>query len=268
MEGIDVSNNQREVDWAVVAAKGVKFAFLRATEGGDLEDEFYQRNRSEARKHGIVVGAYHFGFPTGGDAEAEALHFLRVATPQSVDLRPALDIEKNPGKLSPAAMADWIGAWLGVVESHLGVKPILYTYPDFWRSQVGNTKRFSDHALWLASYGKNDGNQHPVEPVGGWTRINVHQFTSAGRCDGVHGDCDLNALNVSLDELLMKPLQSDGQTTRYPNDSRFWLWLRWRLGEGEFKGHAKDPSVRPSVPKQIPLGWWTGLKTFLAARKK
>jgi lysozyme len=269
VDGIDVSNNNNVIDWPAVARKGVKFAILKATEGADIDDPFYTSNREAARKQGVKIGAYHFAFPTGGDAEAEALHFLRVSTPQSTDLRPALDIEKNPGKLKPAALADWIGTWLDVVKRHLGVKAIVYTYPDFWHTQVGNSTRFSDHPLWLASYGPNDGKQHSAQTVGGWAKINVHQFTSTGRCDGVTGNCDLNALNGSLDELLIKPPQHDGAApAHYPNDSRFWLWLRWRLGEGEFKGHGNDPSVRPDIPERVPLSWWTGLKSFLAARNR
>lgn len=48
----------------------------------------------------------------------------------------------------------------------------------------------------------------------------------------------------------------------------FWAWLRWYLGEGEFKGHQRDAKLRPSdAPSRIPQTWWTRERKFLAARK-
>jgi len=53
-----------------------------------------------------------------------------------------------------------------------------------------------------------------------------------------------------------------------PKVDPFWVWLRWRLGEGEFKGHGCDPAVRPNVPKLVPLSWWVRARKFIEARKK
>ena len=38
VRGIDVSHHQGEIDWAKVAGAGVRFAYLKATEGRDLRD--------------------------------------------------------------------------------------------------------------------------------------------------------------------------------------------------------------------------------------
>lgn len=49
--------------------------------------------------------------------------------------------------------------------------------------------------------------------------------------------------------------------------ANFWAWLRWRLGEGEFKPYGPaSPRHRPNVPARIPSAWWQRLKGFLAAR--
>lgn len=49
----------------------------------------------------------------------------------------------------------------------------------------------------------------------------------------------------------------------------FYSWVAWRLGEGPWKTYGKTNStVRPSVPKVIPLTWWKHLAKFLLARKK
>lgn len=51
-----------------------------------------------------------------------------------------------------------------------------------------------------------------------------------------------------------------------PIPAWFWPWARWYLGRNEFKGHARDPRLRPKeAPARIPAwawargaaaGWW------------
>ena len=53
---------------------------------------------------------------------------------------------------------------------------------------------FNDHPIWVARYGtKNDGNIHnmkPVVPNNG--KIDIWQYTSKGKVDGIKGNVDLN----------------------------------------------------------------------------
>lgn len=76
--GIDVSNHQKNIDWerlefyADSAGKvtgnlktspflqPVLFAFVKSTEGADWVAHTYERNFEEAKRCGIVRGAYHF----------------------------------------------------------------------------------------------------------------------------------------------------------------------------------------------------------------
>ena len=44
LHGIDVSKWQGEIDWGRVRASGVDFAFIKATEGGDLVDDRFAEN--------------------------------------------------------------------------------------------------------------------------------------------------------------------------------------------------------------------------------
>lgn len=51
----------------------------------------------------------------------------------------------------------------------------------------------------------------------------------------------------------------------------FWAWLAWYLGEGRhgWKPYgARNPDVRPNVPKKISADWWAQEKAFVAARNK
>ena len=58
--GIDVSAHQRAIDWQAVAADGIEFAYVKATEGGDFTDRRFADNWAAADAAGLDRGAYHF----------------------------------------------------------------------------------------------------------------------------------------------------------------------------------------------------------------
>jgi lysozyme len=43
-----------------------------------------------------------------------------------------------------------------------------------------------------------------------------------------------------------------------------WLWVEWKLGRADYKGHAGDPDLRESTgaPATVPPWAWTFLKRF------
>lgn len=53
-----------------------------------------------------------------------------------------------------------------------------------------------------------------------------------------------------------------------PPVDTFWDWLAWYLGEGEYKGHQRDPKMRPNVPQRISATWWVRERNFIEARRK
>ena len=71
-KGIDVSKWQGDINWEKVRASGVEFAMLRAGFGKcqGQNDTSFERNYREAKKNGILVGAYHYSYAkTVSDAE-------------------------------------------------------------------------------------------------------------------------------------------------------------------------------------------------------
>ena len=90
--GIDVSSHQGEIDWSTVASDNIRFAYIKATEGGDFVDRSFNANWRGAGKAGLNRAPYHFfTLCTPGAVQAE--HFLAVAPPQPDALAPALDLE-------------------------------------------------------------------------------------------------------------------------------------------------------------------------------
>ncbi len=191
LNGIDVSHWQGQPDWAQVKADGVRFVFAKATEGRDFVDEQYAANMAGAGGQAIAFGAYHFARPdnTAGDAVAEADNFVDHAGLQGWHLLPVLDLEVNGG-MSVKKLKAWTWAWLNRVEDRLGVKPMIYTSPSFWRDSMGNARGYADrgHRLWIAHW---DAVQ-PSLPASnwggrGWT---FWQHTDNGSVAGIQGDVD------------------------------------------------------------------------------
>jgi lysozyme len=158
-------------------AASVRGALIKATEGATFVNERYRAYRKWALDVGMLVGPYHFAYPSGGDAEEEAEHFIRIV--RSLDqLRPVLDLEIDPGELW-TKLTPWSRSWNQAVVTALRSEPLFYSYPYFIRymrprSPIGS-------GLWLASYGANDGKRHPYVVPAPWKKAVLHQYTSRGR---------------------------------------------------------------------------------------
>ena len=94
IHGIDVSKFQGDIDWSAVANSGVKFAWIKATEGGDRDGRF-QANWKGAKAAGIPHGAYHFVYWCRPPLE-EIQIFEQNAPVEDDALPPVLDAEATP----------------------------------------------------------------------------------------------------------------------------------------------------------------------------
>jgi lysozyme len=187
--GIDVSHHQGTIDWARVAATPrLRFAYVKATEGGDHTDPAFERNWTEARRAGLRVGAYHF-FNLCRPGAEQARHFLAVV-PRTDDALPAaLDLELGPPCRRPPPrdeVAREIGAWLDAVERAHGRRPVLYVTHDTYDLFVrGGAQPLAP--LWIRAV----LDEPALAPGHAWM---VWQFWPRGRVDGIAGPVDLNVL--------------------------------------------------------------------------
>lgn len=198
---LDVSNVQGfTINWRAVRQAGVEGVFLKATEGLTFNDGRFQTWRKQANAVGIHVGAYHFARPDlhPSGAEEEAAHFCSIVGKIGrTDLKPVLDFE------TPGGSADWIHRFNHTVRKQLGRFPAFYSYPAriadlYLKTPVGD-------GLWLASYSRNDGTEHPFVVPAPWRKAIAHQFSSNCRIAGVAGAVDLSHA-PSLKALLAHPV--------------------------------------------------------------
>jgi lysozyme len=261
VRGIDVSNVNGHVDWAAVAAAGPQYAFLKATEGISFTDKRFAAHREEAKAAGLRVGFYHYARPDlhPHGAAAEAAHFAHVVgTIGPGELRPVLDLE-TPAGISPAEMTTWAGTFLAELERLTGIRPIFYTYPDFIASRMGHAQSLGGYPLWLASYGPNDGREHPFTiPSLAWRSAVVHQFSSRGRNPGISGFVDMNSA-PELAGLFARPAHKNPVTAPIwpvPLPAWFWDWAKWRRA-------GADPAERPGSAPRLIMPWaWARLRAL------
>jgi lysozyme len=193
--GIDVSHWQGKIIWRDAKRGGVRFAIAKATEAQTFSDPQYARNQARADRHGVAFGAYHFARPdrSANDAVREADHFVRVAKLKPRHLVPVLDLETTGG-LGPKALINWTRAWVQRVESRLGVKPMIYTSPYFWRDNLNNTRWFADNGyrLWIAHWRTSS----PMVPAANWggRGYSVWQLSDCGGVAGIRGCVDVDLL--------------------------------------------------------------------------
>lgn len=201
IHGIDVSRWQGEINWAAANAAGVSFAYIKATEGGDVLDVGFRENWRLAGRAGMPRGAYHYYYFCRSP-ESQARWFITHVPKERNALPPVLDLEWNhhsktcKRRPTGAQVRREAERFLRVLERHYGVRPLIYTTVDFWRDTgIG---RLRGTQFWLRSVA-----DHPSETYPGAHWL-FWQYSGTGRVQGIEGDVDLNVFRGS------------------PNDWVFW----------------------------------------------
>jgi lysozyme len=191
VHGIDVSKWQGDIDWTAVAAAGTRFAYIKATEGGDVADERFRQNWAGARAAGVARGAYHFVYWCR-PAHEQAQWFKMHIPPDPDALPPVLDAEWNGhsptcGKRIPREEAvAMMRTLLDELEAHTGKRPVIYTDIPFYRDVMADGS-FSEYALWVRTVAAEPHEKFPGRSWHFW------QYTTTGRMAGIRGNVDRNA---------------------------------------------------------------------------
>jgi lysozyme len=191
--GIDVSYYQETIDWPRVRRAGIRFAFIRVSDGVLQRDARFASNWAEARRAGIVRGAYQFFRPDQSVTAQADLMIAAMAGRDAADLPPVIDIEVDAG-LDPSTIAERAAAWIERVRDGLGVEPIVYTGSDLWRN--GGADALGAQPLWLAHYTQGCPTVPPP-----WSRWMFWQHTDRGAVPGIAGPVDLDLFAGELGEL-------------------------------------------------------------------
>jgi lysozyme len=181
--GVDVSAHQGTIDWQQVAASGIDFAYIKATEGGDWVDDHFRDNWKGAGAAGLKRGAYHF-FTLRRPGIDQAENFLKTAPPEPGSLPPAIDLEfggNTEARPDRQTLLREFSVFIQRVESAYQRPALLYLLPEF-QASYGIREAFPRQS-WLRSLWMRP------QSAQSWK---IWQYTAFGRVPGITGEVDLN----------------------------------------------------------------------------
>lgn len=181
VRGIDVSAHNGAIDFDAVAADGIHFVMIKASEGTDWQDRSLTRNYAGARRAGLKVGLYHF-FRFDSPGDLQALNFADAASMRPSDMPLVIDLEEfgNPRFTPTRQVQARLDSCIAGLRRR-GYDVMLYTNKRGYSRFIEG--RYDSIPLWLCALDEGS----PAER--NWT---IWQHSHRGRVDGVSGNVDLN----------------------------------------------------------------------------
>ena len=195
VRGVDVSAYQGEIDWDVLSAQGIDFAYIKATEGSSFVDPCFAQNQQYAAETPLRTGAYHFfSFESSGDMQAD--NFIAQVSKWEGMLPPAVDVEFYGAFRQAPLPAEQVQAQLDIMlarlEQHYGVRPILYATQSAYARYLAD---YDGYDIWIRNVF--------TRPQMGARRWAFWQYTDRARLQGYDGEerfIDMNVFNGSRAE--------------------------------------------------------------------
>lgn len=203
--GIDISKYQQTIDFGGIAIPvnsnlqyapesqylhPVSFTILKATEGTDIVDPYFESNFKSAKLYKMPRGAYHI-LSSASSVQGQINQYKKHVFLSTGDLPPILDLEKEQLKRwEKAEVIDNIRIWLQQIETSYGARPIIYANEELYNKFIANNG-FNKYHLWIASLAQM--------PVMDWT---FWQFSHSGIIRGTQKDVkvDINKFNGTYEE--------------------------------------------------------------------
>ncbi len=183
--GIDVSAHNGDIDWDKVAAAGVDFVYIKASEGATWRDARFEENYRAATAAGLNVGIYHF-FRFDVEGWRQSVNILRAINGRPLQMPIAIDLEEwsNP-EAGTAEIVDQLRSLVELLHQ-AGREVVIYTNKNgYYRFLRG---RFDDVGLWICSF-----SNPPLSRNDGWL---LWQHSHNGRVPGIRGEVDINTINT------------------------------------------------------------------------
>ena len=193
---IDVSKHNGDIDWNAVKAAGVDYAIIRVGYRGYgtarlVQDACFDQNMRGAINAGIRVGAYIVTQAVNTEEAVEEASFIvekcrgyNVTLPLAIDVEWTTNRDGRADYISVSTRTDVINAFARTVMNS-GYTAMAYANKDWFENKIYSGNLFSSCKIWLAQY------RNTEYTYGG--RVNMWQYTSKGRVDGINGDVDISA---------------------------------------------------------------------------
>ncbi len=201
--GVDVSSYQANINMNKLKEQNIQFIYIKATEGSKAQDNTFEKNWDNAKKAGLLSGAYHF-FSFDSEGKTQAENFINTVDDNMKGrLIPAVDVEyygdkkENPPKKEDVVRE--LKVFLNALEKEYGVKPIIYSGAEIYDKYLKG--EFDEYKKWISSF---------YTPLS-WNYKDdwyIWQYLNKGELEGYSGGekyIDLNILNKDkkLEDLIV-----------------------------------------------------------------
>ena len=265
---IDVSEHQKEINWAAAKNAGVEGAIIRISYGWDNGyDKYALRNINECKRLGIPFGIYIYSYaetPADGANEgADVAKLLRNAgvSPSDLSYPVYYDLEKwvwvgHTAPNNPYVYQNIVSSWWNQLYSagytNLGV----YSYASYANGPL-NSQYIHDRLSWIASYGAT-----PLFNIR--TTLRGWQYTSSAVVPGIEGNVDVSVFG-NMDPNAYGDYEYVGngwKVSKVPNRD-FWTngtqshVLQYQLRESYYMHGGFARLGAPVADEEnIGGGWW------------
>lgn len=140
---MDISHNN-SIDLPAAQSAGIVAVIHKATEGATFQDPMYATRRAEAKKLGLLWGAYHFG--TAADVSQQIQNLTQTAQLEPGDFV-ALDYEELAGDQMTLQQAE---QFVTLFQQQFGYLPLVYG--SNLLNAITQTSPLAACGLWIAEY--------------------------------------------------------------------------------------------------------------------
>jgi lysozyme len=188
IRGIDISGHQGTIDWSQLSPKTIQFVLIKATEGGDFQDQQFKTNWQNAQQRGLTVGAYHF-FTFCRSGRLQAQNYINSVPKVPNALPPVIDLEfsGNCGARPTAPeLFKELDDFLAIVDKFYGQPAVFYVTHEFFDRYLQH--KYLDRSIWLSDF-YSFGRLPTLSDGRLWT---FWQYSERGRVPGISTLVDLN----------------------------------------------------------------------------
>lgn len=191
---IDISVHNGDIDFKKVKSQ-VDGVIIRCGYGSDIksqDDKKWKQNVEGCIDNGIPFGVYIYSYAkTNEMAISEAEHVIRLVKPYKDKLSYPVyyDLEEDGTQKGAVERARVFAKVLTDAGYVVGI----YANQNWWDNYLVGLNEFTK---WVAKYGINDGKPHTKPNIKG---MDIWQYTSVGKVDGIKGNVDMNICYKDFD---------------------------------------------------------------------
>lgn len=200
---VDISYHNGVIDFEKLK-NAVDYVIIRCGYGQDMisqDDKQWVRNVSECERLGIPYGVYFYSYAkTKAKIEGEIVHCLRLLKGHSPNLPVFFDSEEK----GTQSVAKYNAKRFCDAMLTNGYKAGIYASKSWFENYIGETWGYD---LWIARYAN----------ALGMNNVDIWQYSSNGRVDGINGRCDVNYVYKNYGDTNTTPVKPQTSNTTQAN---------------------------------------------------